>query len=153
MSVQNFLDVKGITKYRLSQMSGIPKTTILDICSGKSSLEKCSAGTVRALASALGCSMEEIMEMDHQEYDAVTGKPVDRGYLEKGLPPYLTESIQKMVLAWKKKDAGEYCDWDCDYCNLQSDINSAEVGNLITADQAWYLREKYLYLERPGALD
>jgi len=153
MNLQNFLDANGITKYHLSKMSGIPKTTLVDICSGKSSLEKCAAGTVRALAEALGCSMEEIMKMDCHEYDSVTGKPIDQSYLEKDLPPFLMESIQKMVLAWKKKDSEGYSDWDCDYCNLQSDINSAEVGNLITPDQAWYLRSKYLYIERPGELD
>ena len=153
MSLQNFLDANGITKYRLSKISGIPKTTIIDICSGKSSLAKCSAGTIRSLAEALNCSMEEIMEMDSREYDAATGKPVDPSYLEKDLPPFLAESIQKMTLAWKKKDTEGYSDWDCDYCNLQSDINSAEVGNLITSDQAWYLRSKYLYIERPGELD
>ena len=38
--------------------------------------------------------------------------------------------------------------WDCDYCNLQSDINSAEVNQIISPEQAWYLREKYLRMER-----
>lgn len=101
----------------------------------------------------LGRRREEKMNMDSQEYDAVTGKPIDQSYLEKGLPPFLAESIEQMVLAWKRKETEGYTDWDCDYCNLQSDINIAEVENLITSDQAWYLREKYLYLERPGELD
>ena len=38
--------------------------------------------------------------------------------------------------------------WDCDYCSLQSDINNAEVNRIISPEQAWYLREKYLRMER-----
>ncbi len=82
------------------------------------------------------------------EYDE-TGLPKDRGYLECGLPEFLRESICAMVDAWKKLDSGqEYMRWDCDYCNLQADINSAEVNQLISSQQAWYLREKYLRMER-----
>lgn len=83
---------------------------------------------------------------EESEWD---GYPVDDSYLECGLPPFLQESIQAMVEAWKKLDSGEqYLRWDCDYCSLQSDINSAEVNQLISTEQAWYLREKYLRLER-----
>jgi hypothetical protein len=83
------------------------------------------------------------------EYDIKTGLPKDKSYFECGLPPFLTESIRAMTDAWEKLDAGEdYMRWDCDYCSLQSDINSAEVNRLISMEQAWYLREKYLRLER-----
>ena len=36
---------------------------------------------------------------------------------------------------------------DCDWCELNSDINVAEVGNEISTEQANYLREKYLGME------
>ena len=61
MNIQTRLEQKGITKYRLSKISGVPKTTILDICSGKTSIENCNAKTVYLLAQALNCSMEELM--------------------------------------------------------------------------------------------
>lgn len=83
-----------------------------------------------------------------------TGLPADHSYLECGLPQFLQESIQAMAEAWRKLDAGEeYLRWDCDYCNLQSDINNAEVNLLISTEQAWYLREKYLRMERTGLDD
>ena len=67
---------------------------------------------------------------------------------EQNLPEFLQESIQAMVSAWDKLDRGEeYYLWDCDYCSLQSDINSAEVNRIISPEQAWYLREKYLRME------
>ena len=64
-------------------------------------------------------------------------------YFERDLPPFLKESIKEMQEAWEKLDRGEkYYHWDCDFCNLQSDINSAEVNLLISPAQTWYLREK-----------
>lgn len=148
MDLQTFLDQKKITKYHLSKISGVPKTTIMDICAGRSDIERCSAKTVQQLARALDCTMEEIMRLS-SPYDGETGLPKDSGYLECGLPAFLQDSINAMKAAWKKLDSGEmYLHWDCDYCSLQSDINSAEVNQLISTDQAWHLREQYLRMER-----
>ena len=36
--------------------------------------------------------------------------------------------------------------WDCYFCELQSDINAAEVEGMITTEQADYLRVTYLRL-------
>ncbi len=152
MTLQTYLDSKNITKYHLSKISGVPKTTILDICAGSSSLERCSARTVRQLAKALDCSMEDIMAMAEEQPETETPETEeseDDSYLECGLPPFLQESVEAMAAAWQKLDAGEeYLRWDCDYCSLQSDINNAEVNQLISSEQAWYLREKYLGMER-----
>ena len=148
MDLQTLLEQRNISKYQLSKISGVPKTTIMDICAGRSSIERCSARTVRQIAKALHCTMEELMELSTPSYDEA-GLPTDRSYLECGLPEFLQESIQAMVNAWEKLDCGEeYTLWDCDYCNLQSDINSAEVNQIISPEQAWYLREKYLRMER-----
>ena len=148
MGLQSLLDKRHISKYHLSKVSGVPKTTIMDICAGRSEIERCSAKTVQLLAKALDCSMEDLMELS-DPYDSQTGLPKDKSYLERGLPPFLTESIDAMKSAWRKLDRGEkYLRWDCDYCNLQTDINNAEVNQVISPEQAWYLREKYLRLER-----
>jgi plasmid maintenance system antidote protein VapI len=148
MGLQTLLNRKNISKYALSKKSSVPKTTIMDICAGRSEIERCSAKTVQLLAKALDCSMEEIMELS-EPYDSQTGLPKDQTYLERDLPPFLIESIDAMKSAWRKLDRGEkYLRWDCDYCNLQTDINNAEVNQVISPDQAWYLREKYLRMER-----
>ncbi len=145
---QTYLNQRGITKYHLSQISGVPKTTIIDICAGRSDLLRCSAKTVWQLAKALDCTMEEVMEFSYP-YASDTGLPKEKDYLECGLPDLLRESIEQMQRAWKKLDSGEeYLRWDCDYCNLQTDINNAEIGGIISSEQAWYLREKYLRMER-----
>lgn len=77
------------------------------------------------------------------------GLPEDKNYLECGLPQFLIESIKAMEKAWDMIDNNqEYIRWDCDFCNLQTDINIAEVEQMISSEQAWYLREKYLRIER-----
>lgn len=83
------------------------------------------------------------------EYDPDSGLPLDKSYMECDLPPYLQESLDKMKICLDKLNRGEkYLDWDNDYCDLQSSINMAETEEEISSDQAWYLREKYLGLER-----
>lgn len=151
MNLQNYIDSKNITKYHLSQISGVPKTTVMDICSGKSSIQKCSAGTVQRLAKALNCTMEYIMSFDTINTDCnnETGLPVSKNYLECGLPPYLQTSLKNMIASWEKVDNGKKdYHWDLIWSELNADINSAEVEQEISAEQAWYLREKYLRMKR-----
>lgn len=62
MMLAELLSQQGITKYSLSKNSGVPYTTLSDICSGKTSLEKCSAETVYRLAKELHMPMEELLE-------------------------------------------------------------------------------------------
>lgn len=62
MTIQQRLAEQGITKYRLSKDSGVPYTTINDICSGKARVEKCSADTLYRIAKALDVPMETLIE-------------------------------------------------------------------------------------------
>lgn len=62
MRLTELMEEKKLSIYRLSKESGIPYTTLNDICNGKTSLEKCSAETVYKLARALDISMEELLE-------------------------------------------------------------------------------------------
>ena len=144
MTLQTMLFEKKMTMYRLSKLSGVPKTTVLDICSGKSSIGGCNAKTVLQLSQALGCTMEELMQIDNADYDKNTGKPKNNSYLEKGLPKYLSDSILSMIESWKIEDSGKR---DIHWCELNADINSAETEQEISSEQAWYLRRKYLRME------
>lgn len=149
MNIQSMLQVRNMSMYRLSQISGVPKTTVIDICSGKSDIEGCTARTVMQLSRALGCSMEELMQIDNVRYDRETGLPKDESYLEKGLPGYLQKSIAAMQASWKIVDSGKRdLHWDLYWCELNADINSAETEQEISSDQAWYLRRKYLRMEK-----
>lgn len=151
MNLQEYIDSKNITKYHLSQISGVPKTTVIDICSGKSSLQKCSARTVQQLAKALDCTMEYIMSLDtiNTGYDSETGLPKDKAYLEKGLPEYLRISLDNMKKSWELEDSGKRdIHWDLYWCELNADINSAENDQSISTEQANYLRKVYLRMSK-----
>lgn len=153
MTLQQLLDAENITKYQLSKISGVPKTTVIDICSGKASISKCNAKTIQQIAKALNRSMEEIMELDNNDYHPDTGMPIDESHYECGLPQYLQDSIDNMKRSWEIVDSGtkDY-HWDICWCELNADINSAEVENLISSEQAWYLRRKYLRMERQDGI-
>lgn len=60
--INKIMKEKHITKYRLSKDSNVPYSTISDICSGKTHLEKCSAETVYKIAKVLDITMEELVE-------------------------------------------------------------------------------------------
>lgn len=146
MFLQTLLDQKNITKYHLSKISGVPKTTIMDICSGKSSIDRCSAKTVYQISKALDCTMEDLLKLDSaSDYDPETGLPKNKSYLELGLPPYLQKSLDDMKASWQIEDSGERdLHWDLYWCELNASINSAEIDRQITKEQADHLRKTYL---------
>lgn len=61
MSINEVLTQRNMTKYRLWKESGVPQATISDICTGKTSIEKCSAETIYRIARALDVSMESLI--------------------------------------------------------------------------------------------
>ena len=149
MNLQTLLSQKNMTMYRLSKISGVPKTTVIDICSGKSSIEGCSAKTVFRLSKALGCPMETLMAIDHAKYEPDTGLPKDLAYLEKGLPAYLQISLDNMKKSWEIEDGGKRdLHWDLYWCELNADVNSAENDKIISTEQADYLRRVYLRMRK-----
>ena len=61
MTLNEMLEQKNITKYRLWKESGVPQATISDICTGKTSIEKCSAETIYRIAKVLDVPMESLI--------------------------------------------------------------------------------------------
>ena len=62
MTVNELLQEKKISKYRLSRLSGVAYTTINDICTGKTRIEKCSTETIYKIAKVFSVSMEELIK-------------------------------------------------------------------------------------------
>lgn len=62
MTINELMENRNISQYRLSKDSSIAYTTINDICSGKAQLEKCSAETIYRISKVLGVSMEQLIE-------------------------------------------------------------------------------------------
>ena len=68
MTIQDVLQKKKMSVYRLAKTSEVPYATLNDLYNGKTRLEKCSAETVYKLAKALDVSMEELVA------DSLTGR-------------------------------------------------------------------------------
>lgn len=62
MLINEILESKKITIYRLAKISAIPYATLNDICNGKTEIAKCSAETIYRISKSLGISMEELLE-------------------------------------------------------------------------------------------
>ena len=69
MIIENLLEERGITKYRLAAQAGLSNATLSEICCGKTRLEKCSAETIYKLAKALHVSMETLTEYGLEKTD------------------------------------------------------------------------------------
>lgn len=69
-------------------------------------------------------------------------------YLECGLPSDLQAALDQFKIGEQKHNEGNYLHFDCDWMELNACINSSEVEQEISERQAWYLREKYLGMQR-----
>ena len=75
MTLNEILEQKKITKYRLWKESGVPQATISDICTGKTRIEKCSAETIYKIAKILDVSMESLIAPAMRHRDEERSRP------------------------------------------------------------------------------
>lgn len=75
MSLNEMLEKKKITKYRLWKESGVPQATISDICTGKTRIEKCSAETIYRIAKVLDVPMEDLIAPAVKSVDEERNRP------------------------------------------------------------------------------
>ena len=61
MTVQQKLQERNMSIYRLAKESHVPYATVNDICNNKAQLEKCTAETIYRIAQVLKVSMEELL--------------------------------------------------------------------------------------------
>lgn len=143
MTIGELLEEKGLSRYRLSKISGVPWATLADICSGKTKFERCSAMTLSKLSKTLGISIEELILLETGSDMDKDGKPQNKAYLETGLPESLKKALEEYIQG--EKEQVPYM--DCLWGELYGSINACQWGGRITLEQADYLRKKYLYME------
>ena len=127
--VMTFLDLlseKKTTVYSLSIHSGIPRTTLTDIASGKADILECTGKTLLAISKILNVSIEDLLSLEREEAKTL-------------LPGFLLDSIKEYRKAIRKDSTLI----DCYSDQLNSSINVAEVENLISKEQANRLRLRY----------
>ena len=121
MLINELLIQKQITKYRLCKESGVPQATISDICSGKTSIEKCSAETIFRIARVLNVSMESLI-----------APAVQRTEEEKQRPSF---ELFKSNICHMVKDMG-------DIPFIIQLLESNQIRKLY--EKKWYLEALYL---------
>ena len=126
MTFLDLLSEKKTTVYSLSIDSGIPRTTLTDIASGKADILKCSGKTLLAISKSLNVSIEDLLSLEREEAKTL-------------LPGFLLDSIKEYRKAIRKDSTLI----DCYSDQLNSSINVAEVENLISKEQANRLRTRY----------
>ena len=126
MTFLDLLSEKKTTVYSLSRDSGIPRTTLTDIASGKADLLECSGKTLLAISKSLHVSIEDLLSLEREE-------------AKTSLPGFLLDSINEYRKAIRKDSTLI----DCYSDQLNSSINVAEVENLISKEQADRLRARY----------
>lgn len=137
MYIDELLAGNHMTRYPCAVISGIPHTTLSDICSGRTKLEKSSAETIYKLSKALNVPMETLME------NAIQQSQRESSY-EYNLPAYLQHDLD----AYKDGLKNNSSLLDCLWGELYGSINVAEIDDRrITPEHANYLRKKFLYGE------
>ena len=126
MTFLDLLSQKKMTVYSLSQHSGVPKTTLSDIASGKADILECSGKTLLEISRCLNVSIESILSLEREEAKTT-------------LPVFLLDSIHD----YRKAIRNDSTLVDCFSDQLNSSINVAEVENLISKEQANRLRKRY----------
>ncbi len=126
MTFLDLLSNKKTTVYALSNLSGVPKTTLTDIASGKADILECSGKTLQSISKCLGVSIEYLLSLEREEAKTL-------------LPEFLNYAIDEYRKAIRKNSLMI----DCYSDELNSTINVAEVENLITKEQADRLRARY----------
>ena len=126
MTFLDLLAYKKITVYSLSLDSGVPKTTLTDISSGKADILECSGKTLLAISKSLDVAIEDLLSLEREESKTL-------------LPEFLLDAISEYRKAIRKDSTLV----DCYSDQLNSSINVAEVEHLISKEQADRLRARY----------
>lgn len=123
MQFEDILNEKRITMYRLAKESGIPHTTVRDICGGKAKIKNCTVDTVYRISKVLNISMEVLYEYESEQEKATA------------VPYRDTFEIFKSNTCHKLKTLG-----DIDF--LYSVISSDEITKLY--EYKWFPECLYL---------
>ena len=128
MTFLDLLSEKKTTVYQLNIDSGMPRTTLTDIASGKADILDCSGKTLLAISKALNVSIEDLLSLEREE-------------AKSSLPQFLLDSISEYRKSIRKNSSLV----DCYLDQLNSSINVAEVEHLISKEQADRLRRRYFF--------
>ncbi len=65
--IKDYLKEHNVSIYALAKSSGVPYSTLNDLCNGKVLIENCKAGIVKKLADSLEITMDAMYELAKPE--------------------------------------------------------------------------------------
>ena len=100
MTLLECIKEKGLSRYSLSKISGVPWDTLSKLCCGEICFEQCSKELLSKLSEALGTSVEELVLLETGNDMDEDGRPRDKKYLETGLPESLQHSLDEFIAVY-----------------------------------------------------
>lgn len=142
MSFEELLLSKRISVNKLSKLSDVARTTILDMVRERSDIRKASGLTLYKIAKALGVTIENLIELDSSfVIDELTGKPKDDTYYECSLNDDLSAIIRNLKNAIYTNNESKQSYWKD---LLVEEITSLRRRDEIGTDSYEYFCKKYL---------
>ena len=133
VTLKDMLKQRNMSMYALSHLSHVPMTTINDLCSGKTRIERCSGGTLYKLAGALKVPMEDLLRdsmVKRSSFDVFKSNVCHR-VKDMGDIDFIIETL-------KSNDIRMYCDrkWypECFYLLAMVDYLSRENDLPVCSD-------------------
>ena len=111
MTLQEMVREKNMTRYQLSQRSGIPWATLSDIWTGKTRLERCSGGTLVKLSGTLGITVEELIALDVETSMPPDDSKAEKPYFEVNLPQDLEKARREYIQGEQGHSRSLDCLW------------------------------------------
>lgn len=130
MIIDELLAERGMTRYALAKKCRIPYNTLKDLCTGKTSIEKCSAGTLYRLAKELQLPMETLMEADRPKRCSFEAYKSNVCHMLKNLGDigFLIEAIEKdYVFEYFSRDWYPECLYMLAMIDYISRLNDVEL--------------------------
>lgn len=108
MTFEQLLLQKNISVLELSKLSGVPRSTIMDMCNGNTDIKKASAINIFKISKVLDVTMEDILQLDTQyDLDKKTKLPKDLRFLELSLNNNSSRALKNLKLAIYRNKHGK----------------------------------------------
>ena len=140
MVINNLLAKKKMSKNKLSKLSGVPLTTVVDICSGKSDINKCSVETLLKITRVLNTTIESLVSVDNRTAFETFKSQTCHEVKRMGDIPYIIKTIESNEIR-EYYDMGWYR--ECYYLLAMLDY-LCRVNELLYCAEYYDIRNKAL---------
>lgn len=134
MNLNQLLEYRNMSQYRLAKLSGVPQSTLSDISSNKTDMSKCEAFTLYKIAKALGITVEDIFIkeidlVDHQDFEVYKSN-VCHLYKSLGYEKFLSEMYtNELIDSYYENKQFAKAFYLLGFCDYVSRINKVNINH------------------------